>query len=72
MSKRGRPPLPPERRRSVPITIWVRPEVAEGMYRMMGRNHRTLSTWAAGQFERILCRERELIATQISSAPTAR
>ena len=65
-SKRGRPPLPPERRRCVALTVWVRPDVADGMFLMMGRNRRALSEWTSAQFERLLARERELIESQIS------
>lgn len=66
MSKRGRPPLPPERRRCVRVTVWVRPDVAEGMYAVMGRRREELSRWTSQQFERFLARERELIAQQIA------
>ena len=58
MSKRGRPPLPPERRRNVRVVIMVRPEVAEGMFSVMRSRRQELSRWTSEQFERFLARER--------------
>lgn len=63
--KRGRPPLPPEKRRSVKVTVWVRPDVADNMFQAMGRRRDELSRWTSHQFELFLQRERELIASQI-------
>lgn len=69
MKKRGPKPLPPELRRSYKLTVWVRPDVAEGMFAAMSYHGSELSEWAAGQFERWVARERELIASQINSKP---
>lgn len=66
MGKRGPKPIPPERRRSVKLTIWVRPDVADNMFAAMGRRHDELSRWTSHQFEMFLDRERKIIASQVS------
>lgn len=63
-SKRGRPPLPPERRRHVRVTVAVTADVADAMFIYAQRKREPLSTLLSRIFERIA--ERELTAYQKS------
>jgi hypothetical protein len=65
--KRGRPPLPPERRRNVRITVNVCPDVADGVF-LYARRHReaSLSEALAKLLERLARREQELGVALIS------
>ena len=66
MSKRGRPPLPPERRCTVMVGIRLPRTVADGIFVFAGRNRTTLSEMTRRYYERLLARERELITEQVS------
>lgn len=62
MSKpRGRPPLPPERRRHVRVTVAVTPQVADAVF-IYAQRHRFESVSAALNklLERLAAREQEL------------
>lgn len=63
-SRRGRPPLPPERRREVRVTVAVTPHVADGLM-AYARRHREpyLSVALAKLLERLARREQELGVT---------
>lgn len=61
MSKRGRPPLPPERRRHVRITVNVTDDVADAVF-IYAQRHRveSVSDAISRLLERLARREQEL------------
>lgn len=60
MKKLGRPPLPPERRRSVRISVAVTEDVGNGLYDYANRQRMDLSVVLSRLFERLVKREQEL------------
>lgn len=60
MSKRGRPPLPPERRRHVRITIAVTDDVSDGLFIYAQRKREDLSVALSKLLARLAEREHEL------------
>lgn len=60
MSKRGRPPLPADRRRHVRVSVAVRSEVADGMFIYAQKKSEPLSVILNRIFERLVQREKEL------------
>lgn len=64
MSKqRGRPPLPPEQRRHVRVTVAVTEECSNGLFLYAQRHRAELSVALSKLLERLARRERELDAT---------
>jgi hypothetical protein len=61
-TKRGRPPLPPEQRKTVPVTVWMTADVFQVVCRISGRLDKDLSEIGRAYFERLAERDRELIA----------
>ena len=66
MSKRGRPPLPPEQRRHVRVSIAVTEDVADAVFVYAQRKREPLSAILNRLLERMAERERELTAYQKS------
>lgn len=61
MSRRGRPPLPPERRRHVRITVAVTDQVADAMFVYAQRKRESSISEALSKLlERLARREQEL------------
>lgn len=73
-TKRGRPPLPPERRRHVRVSVAVTADVADAVFVYAQRKREPLSVILSRLLERMAARERELTAYQKSenSFPLAR
>ncbi len=67
MSKRGRPPLPPEQRKTVAVTVWVTETVHAAVCRVSGRTDKDLSEIGRAYFERLAQRDRELRAQNKST-----
>lgn len=62
--KRGRPPLPPERRRHVRVTVSLSAEVADAMFTISHQKDEPVSHILNRLLERMLARNRELTAYQ--------
>jgi len=60
MSKRGPKPLPPERRRSVRVTVAVTEQCSDGLSLYARRHRGELSTVLSKLLERLAQREKEL------------
>jgi hypothetical protein len=64
MSKRGRPLIPSERRRSVRVSVSVREDVADTLFVYAQHKREPLSAILNRLLERLAARERELTAYQ--------
>lgn len=64
--KRGRPPLPPERRRHVRVSVAVRADVADAVFVYAEKQDITVSQMVNRLFERLAQRESELTTYQKS------
>lgn len=64
MSKRGRPPLPPERRRAVRITVAVTADVSDALFLYAQRKREPISVALGRLLERLAHREQELTVSQ--------
>jgi len=62
MSKRGRPSLPPEQRKTVAVTVWMTETVFRSVCRISGRVDKDLSEIGRAYFERLAKRDQELLA----------
>ncbi len=58
--KRGRPPLPPDRRRHVRVTVSVRADVADAMFTYAHAKDTAISALVNRMFERFVERQRTL------------
>ena len=64
MNKRGRPPLPPERRRHVRVTVAVTADVSDALFIYAQRKREPLSVALGRLLERLAHREQELTVSQ--------
>lgn len=62
MSKRGRPLMPPDQRKTVAVTVWVTETVHAAVCRVSRRVDKDISEIGRAYFERLAQRDRELAA----------